>query len=386
MINLPSHPRPDFPYKEPSELVRIRQARPDGIRKARVEFADEALYDRIYGAWLGRCAGNLLGKPVEGWSREQIERYLTEAEAYPLDDYFPEPPSSEYRTHAPGALRGHINRALRDDDLDYTILNLRILEEQGLDFTSEDVASAWLNHLPYMQVYTAERAAYRNLVNGTSPPESARHRNPYREWIGAQIRADIWGYVTPGMPELGTELAHRDASVSHVKNGIYGEMFVSTMLSAAFVTDDIEEIIQIGLSEIPERSRLGEAVRNTVRWVQESRDWQDSWNNVMNAYGDYHWVHTLPNAAFVVLALIHGQGAFETTVAIAVMSGHDTDCNGATAGSIVGVLRGARALPESWIAPLNDRVESIVAGFTDSKISDLARRTAEIARNTLECR
>ena len=65
------------------------------------------------------------------------------------------------------------------------------------------------------------------------------------------------------------------------------------------------------------------------------------------------------------------------------MGGWDTDCNGATVGSIVGVMLGATRLPEKWIAPLNDRVESIISEYNNSRLSDLARRTFSHAKKTL---
>lgn len=66
------------------------------------------------------------------------------------------------------------------------------------------------------------------------------------------------------------------------------------------------------------------------------------------------------------------------------MGGHDTDCNGATTGSIVGAILGAEALPVKRIDPMNDRVKSVVLGFTDSRISDLAERTFTIVKKVLE--
>ncbi len=120
----------------------------------------------------------------------------------------------------------------RDDDIDYTIIGLSYFERFGPGFATDDVAGAWLRGLPYHLVYTAERAAYRNLVDGLRPPRSATFRNPYREWIGAQIRADAFGYVSPGWPEKAAEFAYRDAAVSHIKNGTYGEMWVAAMLGA----------------------------------------------------------------------------------------------------------------------------------------------------------
>lgn len=167
-----------------------------------------------------------------------------------------------------------------------------------------DVGETWLHLLPYLQVYTAERAAYRNLVNGLQPPETATYVNPYREWISAQIRADVWGYVTPGNPELAAELAYRDASLSHVKNGIYGGMFVSAMISTTFATNNIEEVIEVGLAAIPKESRLAEAIKDVITWSKQFNDWRDTWNKINEKYGRCHFVHTINNAALVVTGLL----------------------------------------------------------------------------------
>jgi ADP-ribosylglycohydrolase len=246
-------PAADFPFDEPSTLTAIRALRPDGPRQLDVGLSDDDLLDRIHGAWLGRAAGCALGKPVEGWPKANIDSYLSFAEALPLDDYLP------YAENHPDGLalrclestRGRIVAMERDDDMDYPLLGLLLLEKKGLDFTSRGMANTWLSSMPYQLLYTAESVAYRNFVNDRWPPESATYRNPFREWIGAQIRADVFGWVTPGWPEKAAELAFRDARISHVKNGIYGEMFVAAILSAAFVTDDIEKIIEVGRSEIP---------------------------------------------------------------------------------------------------------------------------------------
>jgi ADP-ribosylglycohydrolase len=241
--------RPGFPYTEPSDLPTIRDERPQGPRSINLKISDRELLNKVLGGWLGRCAGCLLGKPAEFLNKEQIKEWLTIADAYPLKNYFPPVPNLpsnapvwlKYRLMNPGVLLGQINGMPRDDDIDYTILNLHMLESLGFNFSTMDIGRTWLSLLPYNMVYTAESVAYRNLVNGLLPPQTALHLNPYREWIGAQIRADTWGYVKPGRPELAAELAHRDASLSHTKNGIYGEMFVSAMISAAFATNDVEK-------------------------------------------------------------------------------------------------------------------------------------------------
>ena len=260
-----------FPYDEPSTLSAIRALRPAGPRQLDVGLSDEDVLDRIHGAWLGRAAGCALGKPVEGWPKANIDSYLAFTKALPLDDYIPNATDHPdgLVPRCPESTRGRIEAMERDDDMDYPLLGLLLLEKKGLDFTSRGMANTWLSCMPYQLLYTAESVAYRNFVNDRWPPESATYRNPFREWIGAQIRADIFGWVTPAWPEKAAELAFRDARISHVKNGIYGEMFVAAMLSATFVTDDIERIIEIGLSEIPSNCRLAEAVGDTVAWCRE---------------------------------------------------------------------------------------------------------------------
>lgn len=379
----------DYPHEEPSEVDEIKKEAPQKEIAFPKILDKDALYERIYGAWLGRCIGCLLGKPVEGWPKEKIENYLKAMNSYPLQDYFPYAPdkisNNDYTLHpsAKEATKGNINCMARDDDLDYTILNLKLIKENGLKFTTEDVGEEWLSNLPYQMVYTAERQAYANLVRGLKTPTTAIYRNPFREWIGAQIRADIFGYTAPGNPELAASLAYKDACLSHTKNGIYGEMFVAAAISAALASDNLEKIIDAGLSQVPENSRLTEVVKNVVSWSEKLNSWQQVWKRVMEQYGDYHRVHTLPNLAFVLLGLIWGKLNFKKTISIVVMSGWDTDCNGATAGSILGALKGIKGIPEKMSKPLNDRIKSAVFGYSDVKISDLAKRTFELARRNI---
>lgn len=385
-----AEPKPNYPYVEPTGLKELKHRRPKGPRLLDVDISSKELENRLMAAWLGRCVGCLLGKPVEGLSRELIELYLKKAGEYPLKDYLPPlgKPSKGFPRNlvkfAGDCLRGRISYMPRDDDVDYTIMGLHVLETHGFGFTTLNVGLEWLSHLPYRATYTAERAAYRNLVLGLKPPETATHLNPYREWIGAQIRADIWGYTSPGMLERAADMAYRDAVLSHVKNGVYGEVFVAATLAAALAVDTVEEALRLGLTEIPESSRLSEVVRNVVSWSKLDGEWADTWERVMGAYGRYHGVHVLNNVAMVVLALMHGDGDFTRSIGIAVMCGLDTDCNGATVGSILGALKGLNAIPDRWFKPLKDRVKSLVAGFDNSSIRTLAFRTARLAERSLK--
>jgi ADP-ribosylglycohydrolase len=117
-----------------------------------------------------------------------------------------------------------------------------------------------------------------------------------------------------------------------------------------------------------------------MAWCRTAAGWEQVWDRINEQYGHYHPVHTINNAALVVMALLKGERDFQKSIVVAVRGGWDTDCNGATAGSILGVMLGARALPEKWVGVLNDRLISAVRGYEDNRISDLARRTRNIAR------
>ena len=368
-----------FPYREPSTLGEIQAQRPDALRKFDLTYDDATLLDRIHGAWLGRIAGCTLGKPVEGWKKDQIDKFLIEADALPLNNYLPFK-EGWISDSQKASTRGNIEYMDRDDDLDYTILGLLALERHGSAFNSRAMAFCWMDNMPFGMVCTAEYAAYRNFAMKILPPDSATYRNPWREWIGAQIRADIFGYAAPGWPEKAAELAFYDGSISHDKNGVYGEMFVAAMISAAFVHTDAEEIILAGLAEIPSRSRLAEAIRDTLAWCREENDWSRVWEKINASYGHYHGVHTINNAALVVMGVWYGVKDFETGILNTVRGGWDTDCTGATVGSILGARSGASSLPRKWIDVFNDRLKSAVSGHADNKVSELARRTLTVSK------
>ncbi len=374
-------------YVEPSELEEIRRA------GGQVEYelsppGEQELEERLLGAWLGRCAGCMLGKPVEPRTWEEMQRLLEAMGKDELDDYFapidPPPEGIPYPPPDSPLLAGNIRYAARDDDTDYTVLGLHILEEIGPQFTPQDVAVQWLEHFAYRRVYTAERVAYRNFVIGIWPPESANYCNPYREWIGAQIRADIWGYVAPGRPELAAEMAWRDACISHTKNGIYGEMFFAALIAACLACDDLRAAVDIAVTCIPAQSRLAEAVRDCMRWAEEEDDWRRTRERIEEKYGCYNHVHTINNAAAVLMALLYSGGDFGRAIGIAVMGGWDRDCTGATAGSVMGALLGAEKIPEKWTAPLQDTLHTCFGeGMSTLRISELARRTARMALEVL---
>jgi transcriptional regulator with XRE-family HTH domain len=400
--------RPDFDYDEPETLAEIRRARPDGPRATQVVITSNALYERIHGAWLGRVAGCVLGKPLQmGWSRSKVMQYLQLAGSYPLTDYVPRlltPPAGfELKTEAAGAFLGEIKGAPCANDTDFTLLALQALESYGLDFETTDIATLWLSHLPYFGIHTTERAVYRNLVWNVHPEQAALFVNPQREYAGARTRADLYGYISPGNPELAAALAYKDAALSHTKNGVYAAMLMAAMLAWAFVTDDLTEIVRVGLSEIPRHCRLAEAVnavlegyyneattgydhgwsRDEHGWSRDELGWELAYERLILEYGAYSPLHALNNTVWVVLALLYGGGDLDRTLGLAVACGMDTSSNAASAGSVIGLRNSCAGIATPWTAPLEDTLCTALAHCPTARISELARRTAVIAEDAI---
>ncbi|WP_406728059.1 ADP-ribosylglycohydrolase family protein [Streptomyces sp. GD-15H] len=347
--------------------------------------------DRLEAAWLGRAVGCLLGKPVEKLPLDGIRRLARATGNWPLNGYFtargvPGELAARYpwnRRSAATSLAENIDGMPEDDDLNYPLLNLLLLQRYGRDFTTADVARLWLDELPAGRAFTAERIAYRNLLSGLEPPRTARHRNPFREWIGALIRADVHGWTNPGDPAGAAEQAHRDATLTHTANGVYAAMFAAAVIATAAAdsgngngNQDVHACLRAGLAVVPPRSRLARAVRHAVRLAHEHADFATVIDEIHARHADVHWVHAVPNTALIAAALTHADGDFTGAICRAVSGGLDTDSGGATAGGIAALLAGSpTALPERWTGPLKNRLATSVGDFNGIGFDTLARLT-----------
>ncbi|RFA11829.1 hypothetical protein B7R22_17600 [Subtercola boreus] len=412
--------RPDYEFDEPSDLAGIRRLSTSDSFARIVPIDTTTLFDKLYGAWLGRCVGCALGKPVEAfmlhhnglssWQRQK--RFLTaiDESEWPIDGYVPLHSPAETETGTTwgrGSSRETIRFMETDDDIRYTVLGQLVLQNYGVDFTSANVARTWMERLPYNFMCTAETQAYRNIVlrwdqlRDQDPsfekvdPETtvdwewtATHLNPYREWIGAQIRIDSYGYACPGDPARAAELAFADARISHTKNGIYGAMLCAAMIAAAFTASDAREVVAAGLAQIPTTSRLYQELQFTIELCDRYDNDFDNFEKIIEALYErldhYNPTHAINNSAVCVAAVLLSQGDFATGIRFAVMAGWDTDCNGATVGSIVGAMTGAARAPEKWVAPLNDTLNSALAGYHPIAISECASRSLTIATPELK--
>jgi ADP-ribosylglycohydrolase len=372
---------------EPSDLDTIRaRSKANELSSRSGSLSEESLLEKIHGGWLGRAAGCLLGKPVEKIGRTGIREILTVNDHWPLSDYFtargvPDELLNMYpwnRHGGPESLKENITCMPEDDDMNYPIVNLVVAEKYGPAFETEDVAEVWLRTLPVMTTFTAERVAYVNSLKMIPISNCATTNNPYREWIGAQIRADMWGWLSCGNPFLASQYAWRDARFSHTRNGIYGEMFFAAAIAEAAVSDDLGHILTTALNVVPGESRFAKAILSAMAIAHDISEWESVVDQLYKEHADLFWVHTINNAALVTAALVHGNGDFERTICSAVMGGWDADCNGATAGSILGTMIGKEGLPAKWINPLKNCLRSSVTGFDNSAFDHLAGRTCAL--------
>ena len=385
-VSLPQ--RQGHPYVEPDDLEAIRALRPEWKQDQSELPAGKRLEDKVLGAWVGRTCGCLLGKPIEGIHRKELYPLLQESGNWPMHRYIVSGDISEKRKAENRFFtEPHrqcwadlVDRAPSDDDTNYTVLYQLVVEKYGRDFTSENVQEAWIAYQSKNAYCTAERVAYCNTVKGYRGHDAGVWQNPYREWIGAQIRGDYFGYINPGDPETAAEMAWRDASISHVKNGIYGEMFAAAMIAQAAVESDIEKIILAGLAQVPQTSRLYESVMKVVDGWRSGMSQQDCHEMIhadWNENTTHGWCHTISNAMIVTMALLYGEGDYSKSICMAVETCFDTDCNGATVGSVLGMRDGAATVGEEWTRPINGLLHTTIFGVGTVKLADVASKTME---------
>jgi ADP-ribosylglycohydrolase len=333
--------------------------------------------ERIYAGVLGKLIGVYLGRPFEGWTYQRIMKELGPIEYYVHD-----------RFDAP--------LVVTDDDVSGTFTFVRALAEHGVsaDLAAEDIGKTWLNSIIEGRSIlwwggngnSTEHTAWLNLKRGLKAPHSgsiATNGEAVAEQIGAQIFIDGWALVAPGQPRLAAKLAEAAGSVSHDGEAVHAAKLIAAMEAEAFLSSDIEHLIDVGLSVIPGNSLIARLIADVRAWSLEFPDWRDARQKIEDHYGYDKFpgnCHVVPNHALIILALIYSRGDFHRAMTIVNTSGWDTDCNSGNVGCLIGVMRGLEGLEggPDWRGPLADRA-LISASDGGYAVNDAARIAYDLA-------
>lgn len=321
--------------------------------KVEVDMGDE-LVRKEHAGWLCQIIGGAFGTCIEGYVTDNIYK------KYGIVDRYIRKPNTY------------------NDDITYELALLLAYDEFGKGTTSKDIAHEWLARVP--TGWSAEDCALTNLRAGILPPESGRFNNPFNEWIGAQMRGAICGQLYPGDPYMAAKCAWQDAEISHARNGILGEVFNAVMTSMAFYETDIRKIVKDAVELMPADSEYGQVVRFALEQCENNDDYLKAWRPCESKYDHYNWIHAYPNACAEIVALWFGEGDFTKTLSICGMCGQDVDCNAAQLITVVGIIKGIDFIPEYWVKPIGDNLDTYCRELKKLKISELAKWTAEVAR------
>ena len=288
--------------------------------------------DKVLGCWTGKNIGGTLGGPLEG--RREI---------FDLDFYTME----------------HSGNPLPNDDLDLQLAWLRAVEQNGLLHVDERLLGEyWLAHVcgPWNEYGVGKM----NMVNGLYPPLSGSCNNAkWKDSNGAWIRSEIWACLFPGRPDEAAQYAWYDACVDHSGDGIYAEVFTAALESAAFIESDLRRLIEIALSKIPSDCRIARSVNIALKGFDAGQDWKITRDQLVKDSEDLGWFQAPANVGFTVLGLLYGKGDFGRSICLAVGCGDDTDCTGATAGALLGIISGRKAIPQKWIEPIGEKIQTV---------------------------
>lgn len=327
------------------------------VKVPKVEKIDKNSKDfleRTYYGWLAQIVAGALGTAVEGYVPKNILKKFGQ-----VTDYVRKP-----NTY--------------NDDITYEVAFLKAIDKCGKDVTSFDIAEQWVGLVPFG--WSAEEKALANIRLGIMPPHSGKLNNPYREWIGAQMRGAVCGMIGAGDIRETIRLAYMDGEVSHHNNGIIGEIFNAVMVSLAYTNENVEDIVKQAIDLTPTDSEFYSVVKFAWDMCKKYDSWEPAWEECMEKYKIYNWIHAYPNAAAEVVALYFGEGDFDKTMNIICNAGFDVDCNAAQIATVIGIIDKEKTLAKKWTEPIGDELNTYIRANKKMSIKNLAEETVRLSK------
>lgn len=310
----------------------------------------EDYLDKVLGGWIGKSMGGAIGARFEG-NKGWIE--------IDADAMFPPtiPPN---------------------DDLDLQVLWLKVIEEKGAALTSDDLAQAWIEGCWYpFNEYGIFR---RNWMLGIRPPMSGHYGNKFWETgMGCPIRAEIFGYVFPGAPDLAAHYAGIDGCLDHTEQAIGAEKLFAAMASMAFFVPDVRRLASMFLHYLPVGTPVERMTRIAFECHRDGVPMRDARDRMMAIAGNPEACDAQTNVPFTFLALLYGENDLQETLLAALRCGYDTDCTMATSAALLGQILGASRIPAHLKEKTGDElVMGIQYTRAEMTLSALARDTARM--------
>lgn len=300
----------------------------------------QAYKEQIYAGVLGKIIGVYMGRPVEGWSYDNIRSHFDEI--------------NYYIAHKVGA-----PFIVPDDDISGTFVFYRALEDSGYpaDITAAQIGEAWLNYIVEDKTVlwwggmcrSTEHSAYLRLKAGIMPPLSGSNEyngKAIAEQIGSQIFIDTWAMVNPGNPDRAAKMAREACLVSHDGIAIEAAVYLAAMEAMAFDVKDVDILLQECRKYIADNEYgriLNGLLDDVIAQCEQTSDWRQvrDWIETNHNYAKYQGnCPMVPNHLSVIMALKMGGDDFRKSVAIAVSAGWDTDCNAGNIGCLNAIRLG----------------------------------------------
>lgn len=332
-----------------------------------VEMPVETLQDKIRGGLLGQMLGNLNGLQHE-------MKYIAEPGA--VTDYTPGLPDG----------------AWTDDDTDFEWVY--ILEMQRRDtilLPVAEIATLWRERIN-KRIWCSNQYARQLMDLGLEPPLTGNVLlNPWAEFnISGQFLCESFGLIAPAMPQTASRIGLHYTSVAIDGEPAQTTQLFDTMIASAFQTVEIDALLDAGAAALDPQCIIRQIVENVRRWHRESpNDWRATRLKIKNQYSHYQGEmrdrngYEL-NTACTIAALLHGQGDFVRTLELAFNLGWDCDNNAATAGTILGVVKGYRwMLAQGWTIVDRYRNKTREHMPEDETITSFADRLIDLAEKVI---
>ena len=299
-----------------------------------VNLPSAVLEDKIRGGLLGQILGDLNGLAHEN-------KYILEPGK--VERYVPALPDG----------------AWTDDDTDIEWIYLVEMERsKTLLLPPQRIAELWKRHIN-RRIWCSHKYLRELLNLGIEPPLTGSvHVNPWAGFnLSGQFVSESWGLIAPGMPRTAAKTAAHYIHTSVDLEPIQSAQMFSSMISVAFLTSDIDRILDAGAAAVDAKSEMRRIADDVRRWHRENpSDWKATRRLIQQKYSIHpERVYLLDmngvklNGACTIAALLYGKGDFVETLQHAFNFGWDADNNAATAGTIIGVTRGYKwMMDQRW--------------------------------------